>query len=62
MEKYLVLDSYDLDLEPEILAYCNTLQNVKKAIKKRVDETDGECYIQVFKCINDCYEEIDYKF
>ena len=45
--KYKVIDDYDYDYE--VIACCNTEKEVENAIKQRVDDTDGECYIIVTK-------------
>ena len=43
--KYRVIDDYDYD--DEVLGYFNNEKEVRKAIKQRIDDTDGECYIIV---------------
>ena len=43
--KYKVIDDYDYN--DEVIACCNTEKEVKNAIKQRIEDTDGECYIIV---------------
>ena len=45
--KYKIIDDYDYN--DEVIACCNTEQEVKKAIKQRIEDTDGESYIIVSK-------------
>ena len=45
--KYKVIDDYDYNAE--VIACCNTEREVKKVIRQRIEDTDGECYIIVKK-------------
>lgn len=38
--RYKVYDTYDFI---EVLGYCNTIAEVKKLTRQRIDDTDGEC-------------------
>lgn len=38
---YKVYDIYEY--QREVLGYCNTIAEVKEIVRKRMDDTDGEC-------------------
>lgn len=42
MKKYKVYDLYDYK---EVLGYADTMQEVKRLARERMDDTDGECCI-----------------
>ena len=48
MKKYKLYDAYE---EKELLAECDTMAEVRKACRKRDEETDGEWFPVLYKLI-----------
>lgn len=46
MKKYKLYDAYE---EKELLAECDTMAEVRKACRKRDEETDGEWFLVLYK-------------
>lgn len=50
MKKYKLYDAYE---EKELLAECDTMAEVRKACRKRDEETDGEWFPVLYKLDKD---------